>query len=211
MVPDVMQQAIRSSDLRICPVTPELMDDLGVVLKGSWGASCWCMFPRLTDAQLKELPGDGPNKEKKRAAMKALAERRSHAPGLVAFAGDTPVGWIALGPRTEFQRVDRSRATPPVDDVPVWIIPCVTVAKSARRQGIAVELIKAAAGYAFENGAEAVEAYPRAGADRTGDDNVYFGAQPLFERAGFEVVREPLENRPKNWIARVAMRLVRQV
>ena len=194
------------ADLTIKPLTPKLMDELGQVLKGSWGATCWCMFPRLTDKQMKELPGDGAVKDRRRAAMTKLARRRSHAPGLIAFDGDEPVGWVALGPRPEFIRVDKSKATPPVDDAPVWIIPCVTVAKTARGQGVGVAMIKAAVAYARENGAVAVEAYPRADGKRTGADNIYFGTEPLFRRAGFEVVREPLANRPKNWIARVAMR-----
>ena len=34
------------------PLTPLLMDDLGAVLRGNFGAGCWCMFPpdRRTDA-----------------------------------------------------------------------------------------------------------------------------------------------------------------
>ncbi|MGI9479200.1 MAG: GNAT family N-acetyltransferase [Hyphomicrobiaceae bacterium] len=196
------------TDLSFKPLTPKLMDDLGVVLKGSWGATCWCMFPRLTDKQMKELPGDGAVKDRRRAAMTKLARRRSHAPGLVAFDGNEPVGWAALGPRPEFIRVDKSKATPPVDETPVWIIPCITVRKTARGQGIAVALIKAATAYAFERGAATVEAYPRADDKRTGADNIFFGTEPLFRRAGFEVVRGPIEGRPKNWIARVAMRAV---
>ena len=45
-----------AGDVSVRPLTPKLMDDLGVVLKGSWGSTCWCMFPRLTDKQMKELP-----------------------------------------------------------------------------------------------------------------------------------------------------------
>jgi GNAT superfamily N-acetyltransferase len=138
--------------------------------------------------------------------MTTLARRR-RAPGLLAFEGDEPVGWIAVAPRSELARVDASRATPRVDDEAVWVIPCITVRKAARGRGIALALIRAAVAYASEHGAPAVEAYPRAGAARTGDDNAYFGTEPLFRRAGFQVVREPLKNRPRNWIARVTMRI----
>jgi len=182
------------------------MDALDTVFRGSWGTGCWCMHPRLTAAQMRALPGSGSERERRRDAMTKLARRR-RAPGLLALEGNEPVGWIAIAPRTELARVEASRATPPVDDVSVWVIPCVTVRKTARGRGIAVALIKSATGYAFENGAPAVEAYPRAGTMRTGDDNAYFGTEPLFRRAGFRIVREPLANRPRNWIARVAMRV----
>ena len=188
------------------PLTPRLMDELSTVLRGSWGSGCWCMFPRMTDAQQRELPGPGSVSQRLRGAMVALARRR-RAPGLLAFEGDAPVGWVAVAPRSEYARIEASRTTPRVDDEEVWVIPCITVSGAARGRGIALALIGAAVAYAGEHGAPAVEAYPRAGAARTGDDNAFFGTEPLFRRAGFQVVREPLENRPRNWIARVAMRI----
>ena len=163
------------------------------------------MFPRITEAETRALPGEGSISQRRRAVMTELAER-DPAPGLLAYDGDEPVGWVAVAPRYELNRVDRSRATPRVDDIAVWVIPCVTVRKDARGHGITVALIEAAVQYAAQHGAPAVEAYPRAGDERTGDDNAYFGTEPMFLRAGFSIVRGPLENRPRNWIARVAMR-----
>ncbi len=195
--------------LTVRPLTPRLMDDLAAVFRGSWGRGCWCMYPRLTDAQRRELPGSGSVSQRQREAMTKLARRR-RAPGLLAFEGDEPVGWVAVAPRSELGRIEASRATPRVDDVDVWVIPCITVRKASRGRGIAVALIRAAVAYASENGAPAVEAYPRAGTARTGDDNAFFGTEPLFRRAGFEVIREPLENLPRNWLARVTMRIQTQ-
>lgn len=192
--------------LTIERLTPRLMDDLGTALRGSWGSGCWCMHPRLTTAQIRDLPGPGNETQRRRAAMTALARRR-RAPGLLAFEGDEPVGWIAIAPRTDLARIEASRATPPVDNEPVWVIPCITVRKTARGKGIALALIRAAVAYASQNGAPAVEAYPRAGGERTSDDSAFYGTEPLFRRAGFRVVRKPLENRPKNWVPRVTMRI----
>lgn len=188
------------------PLTPGLIDSLGDVLRGSWGHGCWCLYPRLTAAQMQALPGRGSSSKRRRDEMTRLARRR-RAPGLLAFEGDQPVGWIAIAPRPELARVAASRATPPVDDQDVWVIPCVTVRKTARGRGIAVALIRAAVRYAEQQGATTVEAYPRAGSMRTGDDNAYFGTEPMFRRAGFEVVRGPLPQRPRNWIPRLAMRI----
>jgi GNAT superfamily N-acetyltransferase len=185
------------------PLTPGLMDELGVVLRGSWGSGCWCIYPRLTPAQSRERPGA--TSRSRRAAMTRLARRR-RAPGLLAFEGDEPVGWIAIAPRGELARIETSRATPRVDDVDVWVIPCITVRPTARGRGIALALIRAAVAYASQHGAPAVEAYPRAGTTRTGDDNAFFGTEPLFRRAGFHVVQKPLADRPRTWVPRVTMR-----
>jgi GNAT superfamily N-acetyltransferase len=184
-------------------LTPRLMDCMGEVLRGSWGVGCWCMYPRLTGADMKEMRGAGLN-QRRREAMTKLARRRC-APGLLAFEGDEAAGWIAIAPRTELRRVEASRATPRVDQVDVWVIPCITVRPSARGRGIALALIRAAVAYAKKQGAPAVEAYPRAGSARTNDDNAYFGTEPLFRRAGFRVIRKPAQLR-SNSVQRVTMR-----
>lgn len=186
-------------------LTPARIDDLGAVLRGSWGRSCWCMYPRLTAAMERELPGGGSMGDRRRAAMTELAGRAT-PPGLLAYEGDQPVGWVAVAPRPELARIAGSRATPPVDAALAWVIPCITVAPPARGRGIAVALIKAAVDLAREHGAEAVEAYPRASSDRVSDDSAYYGTQRLFARAGFRLVRRPLDDVPASWTPRVAMR-----
>ena len=188
------------------PLAPELIDDMRTVLRGSWGSTCWCLFPRLTDAEMREVPGDGPLGARRREAMTKLAGGLP-APGLLAFEDEEPVGWIAVAPRNDLTRIVRSRATPPVDEERVWVIPCITVRKSHRGRGIAVALIEAAVIYASEQGAPTVEAYPRADGARTRDDNIYFGTETLFRRAEFQKIREPLKSRPRNWLPRVTMRI----
>jgi len=138
--------------------------------------------------------------------MTRLARRR-RSPGLLAFEGEEPVGWIAIAPRTEFRRIELSRATPRVDDEDVWVIPCITVRPSARGRGIALALIRAAVAYAARWRAPAVEAYPRAGSARTADDNAYIGTEPLFRRAGFRVIRKPQRKAGSNALRRVTMQV----
>jgi len=183
------------------PLTPRLVGCMGEVLRGSWGASCWCMYPRLMRAEMATM-----RSAQRREAMTKLARRR-RAPGLLAFEGEEPVGWIAVGPRAELARLDASRATPRVDDVDVWVIPCISVRPSARGRGIAVALIRAAVAYAARWRAPAVEAYPRAGSARTADDNAYIGTEPLFRRAGFRVIRRPQGKAGRNSLRRVTMRV----
>ena len=72
-----------ASNLVFRPLTPELMDAMGQALRGSWGLTCWCMYPRLTDAHFRDLPGEGRVGDRRRAAMTELAATR--APGLLAF------------------------------------------------------------------------------------------------------------------------------
>lgn len=114
---------------------------------------------------------------------------------------------MAIAPRGELGRVDASKATPRVDGVDVWVIPCITVRRAARGEGIAVALIREAVSYAAGKGAPAVEAYPRAGRGRVHDDFAYFGTEPLFRRAGFRKIRGPIRGLPGNWTPRVTMRI----
>jgi GNAT superfamily N-acetyltransferase len=196
---------VGAGDLEIRPLTPRLMDDLKQVLSGGWGSGCWCMFPRLTAAEERALPGPGGASERRRLAMAELARRR-RAPGLLAYLDGEVVGWVAVAPRGELSRVDKSRATPRVDEVDVWVVPCITVRKKARGRGVALALIEAAVDYAARYGAPAVEAYARAGGGRVHDDLAFFGTEPLFRRAGFRVIREHLRGMPKTWTPRVTMR-----
>src|SRR5262245_17302055 len=85
---------VRAADLELRPLTPRLIDDLGQVLRGGWGSGCWCMFPRLTAAEERALPGPGGASERRRLAMVELARRR-RAPGLLAYLDGEVVGWVA--------------------------------------------------------------------------------------------------------------------
>jgi hypothetical protein len=79
----------------VSPLTPDRLDDLGAVLRGGWGATCWCTFPRLTDAQARALPGEGPPAGRRRDLMAGLAGA-AEAPGLLAYAASEPVGAPAV-------------------------------------------------------------------------------------------------------------------
>ncbi|MBI3099202.1 MAG: GNAT family N-acetyltransferase [Planctomycetes bacterium] len=124
-------------------LTSSRMDDLGRVLGGTWGSGCWCIYPRMTPTQERALPGPGGAAERRRRAMTCLSRRR-RPPGLLAYRDGEPVGWVAIAPRRELGRVDASKATPRVDDAEVWVIPCITVKRKARGEGVAVALIRSA-------------------------------------------------------------------
>ncbi len=87
-----------NNHLKIRPLTPARMDDLGRVLSGSWGSGCWRIFPRMTPKQERALPGPGDASHKRRKAMAKLAKRRT-APGLLAYRDGEVVGWVSVAPR----------------------------------------------------------------------------------------------------------------
>jgi GNAT superfamily N-acetyltransferase len=190
--------------LTIRPLTAARVDDVKTVMRGTWGASCWDLFPRYTSAVQRKL---GITTEaKRRAALAKLARRRKNSAGLVAYEGGEPIGFISLGPRHDFSRVENSRATPPVDDVAAWVIPCITVRRGHRGEGVAVAMIRAAVEYAGKRGAPAVEAYPRAGGKKVHDDLAFIGTDAMFRKAGFRQVRGVLPRLPKGWARRVTVR-----
>lgn len=200
----------RDRKLTIRPLTAARVDDLKTVTRGTWGSTCWDLFPRYTGAQQREMGiahgGPGTTEPKRRAALAKLARRRKNSAGLVAYEDAEPIGWISLGPRYDFSVTQNSRATPPVDDVAAWVIPCITVRRGHRGQGIAVAMIRAAVEYAGKRGAPAVEAYPRAQGKRVHDDFAFFGTEAMFRKAGFRKIRGVLPKLPKGWTPRVTMR-----
>ncbi len=115
----------RDGKLTIRPLTAARVDDVKTVTRGTWGSTCWDLFPRYTAAQQRALgivnTGPGTAEAKRREALAKLARRRKNSAGLVAYEGKEPIGFISLGPRYDFSRVANSRATPPVDDVAAWV------------------------------------------------------------------------------------------
>lgn len=168
--------------------------------------SCWDIWPRYDTKERRALQARGTSwSETNRGLLRDLAARR-RAPGLLAYLGREPVGFISLGPRTEMRRVDRSRTSPRVDDVPVWVIPCFFVHRDHRGKGITVALLKAAVEYARTHGAPAVEGYPRAPGTRVHDSTAFFGTVAQFRRAGFRKIAGPRRDLPKGWVPRHTMR-----
>ena len=205
-----MAESTTDGNLTIRPLTAAHVDDVKIVMRGTWGSSCWDLFPRYSAAQQHGLGitggGAGTADAKRREVLAKLARRRKNSAGLVAYQGAEPIGFVSLGPRHDYSRVVHSKATPPVDDVAAWVIPCITVRRGHRGQGIAVAMIRAAVVYAGKRGAPAVEAHPRVGGKRVHDDLAFFGTKAMFEKAGFRQVRGVLPRLPKGWVARVTMR-----
>ena len=146
--------------------------------------------------------------ERNRAGLESLAARPDLAPGLVGYRDGRVVGWISLGPREDYARLESSKVLARVDDVPVWSVVCFAVSKRVRGQGVASALLAAGIDYARERGATVLEAYPVAASrGRVGAANAYQGAQSMYERAGFTVIETRQWNKtsPERPIMRLAL------
>lgn len=173
-------------DLSFHPLTPARWSDFEAFF-GRHGAvdGCWCMWWRITRKEFEANHNAG-----NKAAMKAIVDGGG-VPGLLAYDGDSPVGWVSVGPRDDFPVLGRSPILKPVDAQPVWSIVCFFIHKAQRCQGMSARLIEAAVGYASTHGAAIVEGYPIAPqAGETPPVYSFTGFLSTFQTAGFvEVAR----------------------
>lgn len=141
--------------------------------------------------------------EANRAALRRLTES-DPPPGVLAYVGNEIAGWCTVAPRQEFVRLKGSRILKPVDDQPVWSIPCFFVAREFRRRGISTALLVGATKLAQRHGARVVEGYPvDARGKRQPDVFVYTGLAPVFLSAGFVEVARRSPGRPvMRWVAK---------
>jgi len=190
------------------PLTPGRWDDL-VQLFDRPGASiargCYCMCYRRSG---KHDPPPGVTRaESNKRALKALVDR-GVVPGLIGYQGGRPIGWVSLGPRDDYAKLRRSPVMKAVDDKPVWSIVCFFVDAAARHRGVAEALLKGAVEWGRKQGVTLVEAYPYDKPSRSVDDFMWFGAKPMFDRAGFvEVARR----RPMRPVVRKTLRADRTI
>jgi GNAT superfamily N-acetyltransferase len=176
-----------TSGFTVRPLAPDTWTDLEELFGlpgGSIVRGCWCMFYRRTGKHSGALNG-----AENKPQLRRLVDEGT-VPGLVGYLDGSPVGWISLGPRADYLKLQRSPIMKPVDDADVWSIVCTYVAKSHRGRGLQHRLLQGAVRYARDNGVRLLEAYPVDKPQRSHDDFMFFGSRSLYERAGFtEVVR----------------------
>lgn len=172
-------------------LTPSLWADFERLFGPSGAcAGCWCTFWKLRGKAYEENRG-----EPARQMQKSVVESGT-VPGLLAFFGDEPVGWIAVEPRAAYPKLAHSRILKPVDEADVWSVTCFFVAKQARRQGLTVALLKAAVDYVRGQGGQIVEGYPVDAEREMPDVFIYHGTVAAFQNAGFVEVARRSETRP---------------
>jgi GNAT superfamily N-acetyltransferase len=184
--------------LTVRPLTPERFGDLEAIFdaKGcSVARGCWCMYYRVSGKGDLTRPSADNQRRSKKSALKALAAK-GPPPGLIGYRGNTPVGWISLGPREDYAKLARSPVMKPVDEQPVWSIVCFVVPSEFRKQGVARELLSGAIAYAKKRGIKLLEAYPVDKSATSPADASWFGSKRMYDEAGFHEVARRRPGRP---------------
>jgi GNAT superfamily N-acetyltransferase len=175
------------------PLTPDRWPDLETLF-GPRGAcaGCWDMWWRIKRSTFDAQKGDA-----NREAFRQIVEAGS-VPGLIAYEGAQPVGWVAVEPRDAYPVLLRSHVLKPIDAEPgVWAITCFFVTRQHRRSGMTSALIRAAVDHAAAHGARIVEAYPIEPRSADAPDfYVFTGFAATFEEAGFVEAARRSETRP---------------
>ncbi len=186
------------------PLTPDRWADLEALFhaKGcSVARGCWCMYYRVSGA-VPRHEGETTADASKRA-MHALVDGGT-VTGLIGYepsakgdpAGEKPVGWVSLGPRAEYRKLQRSPVMHAVDDRPVWSVVCFVVPSPHRGRGVTKALLAGAIAYAREHGVGTLEAYPVDTAVPGHASAPWFGSAHMFAEAGFEEVARRRDDRP---------------
>lgn len=183
--------------VNIKPVAPGLWPDFEDLF-GKQGAcyGCWCTHFRLPPAVRREN-----NRERNKDVIRARIEE-GPPPGLLAFYGETPVGWMQIGPRADVPEWNNAgRVSAPLDatdaaDPRVWAISCFFIRGAARGKGLTHRLVEAGLAFARDNGARVVEVCPMDQSKDSRSVGLFVGSTRVFERAGFETVATRKAGRP---------------
>lgn len=187
--------------VQVCPATPDRWSDLVRVFgrRGGDPSWCWCqtfLAPAAGAAAAREPAPDN------RGALRREIAQATRPPGLIAYAGDHPVGWARVGPRSGFPGVSCNRALAKVltEDPGAWWVTCFAVDSHHRRSGVGSALLKAAVEFAREHGATAIEGHPvdvaALSAARVNGPAIYTGTMAMFSAAGFSEIGRTYPTRP---------------
>lgn len=184
----------------VLPATSDRWPDLQVVFgtRGdpSW---CFCQFFLTTGSSYEE------SADRNRQALCTQLSQQP-PPGLLAYAGAAPVGWVQVGPRALFPRITTNKATAALDSEGVWRCTCFVVRVGHRRHGVARALLAGAIDFAREHAARILEAHPVDVSAKGGpvpSASLYHGTLSMFADAGFG---EVLRTRPDRPVVRLQLR-----
>jgi GNAT superfamily N-acetyltransferase len=180
-------------ELTIRQLTPDRFVDLEDLFGPERGASsgCWCMWPRIPGSVFRAM-----ERAERKAQFRGIVER-GPPPGLIAYAGTTAVGWVAVGPRASLARFDSgklSRLDSP--QASIFAIGCFYVRAGHRRKGLTARLLDAAVAHARAQGAAAVDACAIETDRKLAWGEGFVGFASVYRRAGFVEIARRSPQRP---------------
>lgn len=164
--------------------------------------TCWCTrFKIPSRVWFLEMPPEVKKDLLRQWTACGVPDAESTA-GLVGYAGDEPVAWCAVEPRSSYPNLPRQRLQWEVrgerpDEESVWAVTCFFTRVGHRRTGLMGEMLQAAVELARSRGARAIEGYPmitHPGQEITWDE-LHVGSRSTFEDCGFQEVGHPTKRR----------------
>ena len=161
-------------------VTRETLADL-TTFSGCHGKFqyCSCMRWRMRSTEYRKS-----TKEIRIEKLRKMVSAGSPV-GILAYAGNEPIGWCSIAPRESYEALERYKALPRVDHASVWSVVCFFVDRRFRCRQVTRGLLKAGLDYARSQGAMIVEGYPVEPGPRL---YTYMGSPAIFRKAGFQDV-----------------------
>jgi len=184
--------------LKFHPLTPSRWPDLVDLFGPERGANsgCWCMWPRLSSSEWTAM-----ERTQRKRRFGAIV-KKGPPPGLLAYEGEVPVGWVAVGPRSSVFRFNTGKLSQPLgdDDGPnpdkTYAITCFYTRAGHRKKGLMEVLARAAVDYAKSRGAEAVEACAIQPDRPMQWGEGFVGLASVYRRVGFSEVARRSPKRP---------------
>ena len=193
---------ITPAQLSIIPANQASWADLQAVFgTADYPGMCYCQHYKTRDCHWSSLSGEE-RQGRLRAQTRCDNPRAKTTSGLVAYLGHEPVGWVAVEPRTAYPRLPKVRTVwsgrqEDKTDDGVWAVTCFVTRKGYRKRGITYALAAATVGFARDQGARALEAYPMItspGKEITWGE-LHVGSRQVFTDAGFTEVSHPSPRR----------------
>ena len=180
------------SELSVVPVEPRHSDAL-VSLFERTGSPCYCRYWHFEGDKNAWLDRCANRPEDSQEELRRALEAGSLS-GVVAFAGETLVGWMKLAPAASVPKLFEQRMYKGLpcfsgDRQRAYVIGCFLVDEGWRSRGVADALLRGGLELARSAGARSVEAFPRR-VEGVPAEQLWTGPISIFERAGFRVVTE---------------------
>ncbi|MGH6857335.1 MAG: GNAT family N-acetyltransferase [Methylocella sp.] len=145
----------RDPELHYQTVTREILHDL-TTFSGCHGKFeyCSCMRWRMWSTEYQKS-----TKESRAQRLKQMVSEGLPV-GILAYAGNDPIGWCSIAPRESYAALERYKALPRIDNASVWSVVCFFIDRRFRRRRVTLGLLEAGLDYARSQGARIAEGYP---------------------------------------------------